>query len=218
MPVTGYTARTGRADLYFQYRHNSPNNRRIDPSPSNIIDIYILTKQYAADYLAWIQDNTHQLAEPEAPSSEILRTQYSLLENYKMVSNSLIYNTVKFKPIFGAKAATELQATFKVVKNPNIIVSDNDIKSSVIAAINDYFNLDNWDFGETFYFSELSAYLHQTLAPNIASIIIVPVNNTSPFGSLMQINVDYNEIVVSSATVDNVQIISSITAAQIGQI
>jgi hypothetical protein len=217
-PITGYTARTGRADLYFQYRHNSPNNRRIDPSPSNIIDIYILTKQYAADYLAWIQDNTHQLTEPVAPSSETLRTQYSLLENYKMVSNSLIYNTVKFKPIFGAKAATELQATFKVVKNPNIIVSDNDIKSSVIAAINDYFNLDNWDFGETFYFSELSAYLHQTLAPNIASIIIVPVSSASPFGSLMQINVDYNEIVVSSATVDNVQIISSITAAQIGQI
>ena len=88
----------------------------------------------------------------------------------------------------------------------------------MIAAINTYFALSNWDFGETFYFSELSAYLHSTLAPNIASVVIVPASESSAFGSLMQINAEYNEIIVSAATVDNVQIISAITAAQINQI
>jgi hypothetical protein len=34
----------------------------------------------------------------------------------------------------------------------------------------------------------------------------------------MQINADVNEIIISAATVDNVQIISAITAAQINQI
>ena len=64
--------------------------------------------------------------------------------------------SAKFKPIFGSRAALALQAKFKIVKNSNIVISDNDIKASVITAINTYFNLNNWDFGETFYFSELS--------------------------------------------------------------
>ena len=215
--VTGYTAKVGRQDIYFQYRHNSPNYRRIDPSPNNIIDLYILTKQYSEDYVAWIQDTSGSVIQPTAPTAESLRLDFSTLDDYKSISDTLIYNPAKFKPIFGSKAALNLQATFKVVKNPNIVVSDNDIKTSVVAAINDYFDVANWDFGETFYFSELSAYLHSTLAPNIASIVIVPSSESSTFGSLLQINTEYNEIIVSAATVDNVQIISAITAAQINQ-
>jgi hypothetical protein len=120
--------------------------------------------------------------------------------------------------VFGSKAEASLQATFKVVKNPNLTISDNEVKTSVIAAINAYFNIDNWDFGETFYFSELSAYLHQVLAPNVSSITIVPSSSSSVFGSLLQINANFNEIITSSATVDNVDIIPAITAAQLNQV
>jgi len=215
--IFDYTAKIGRQDLYFQYRHNSPNYRRIDPSPNNIIDLYILTKQYATDYQAWIQDTSNSLAQPVAPTGDILSIEYALLNNYKCVSDTIIFNPAKFKPIFGSKASINLQATFKVVKNPNIVISDNDMKTSVIGAINSYFDVSNWDFGETFYFSELSAYLHSVLAPTIASIIIVPASENSVFGSLMQINSEYNEIIISAATVDNVQIISAITAAQLNQ-
>jgi hypothetical protein len=215
--TTEYLAKVGRQDIYFQYRHNSPNYRRIDPSPSNIIDLYMLTKQYATDYTSWIRDTSNTVEEPELPSSESLSLEFGGLEKYKSLTDTIIYNPAKFKPIFGAKAPANLQATFKVVKNSSVVVSDNDIKTSVIAAINAYFDVANWDFGETFYFSELSAYLHNTLAPNIASVIIVPASETSVFGSLMQINAEYNEIIVSAATVENVQIISAITAAQINQ-
>jgi hypothetical protein len=117
--------------------------------------------------------------------------------------------------LFGEKAPLSLRAVFKVVKNASINISDNDIKSSVIDAINKYFAIDNWEFGETFYFSELSAYLHSSLTPNVSSIIIVPADPTSMFGSLYQINAEANEILVSCATVDNVQVIDAITAAQI---
>ena len=133
------------------------------------------------------------------------------------MSDTIIYNTVKFKPIFGDKAISELRATFKIVKNPNITISDNDIKSQVITAINSYFDIANWDFGETFYFSELSAYLHNKLTPNVSSIIIVPSTGTAQFGNLYQINAEANEIIVSAATVDNVEIITAITAAQLNQ-
>ena len=110
-----------------------------------------------------------------------------------------------------------MQATFKVVKNPNVSVSDNDIKSGVVSALNAYFATANWDFGDTFYFSELSTYLHNKLAPNVSSIIIVPNSTDIAFGGLLQINSNPNEIMVSAATADNVQIISAITAAQINQ-
>jgi hypothetical protein len=219
--VSGYAARVGRQDIYFQHRHNSPNDRRIDPSPNNIMDLYILTKQYSNDYIAWIQDTTGAVSEPPLPTNEELKMAYgsgpTSLENYKALSDTIIYNAGRYKPLFGAKAPTQLQATFKVVKNSNVIISDNDVKTSVIDAINIYFDTSNWDFGETFYFSELSTYLHNALAPNIASIIIVPSNASLAFGNLMQINANPDEILISAATVDNVEIISSITAAQLNQ-
>jgi len=216
-PITGYVAKVGRQSLYFQYRHNSPNNRRIDPSPNNIIDLYILTQQYATDYLAWVQDTSGLISQPTAPTSEELDTNYSGLDNYKAISDTIIYNPAAFKPIFGAKADPTLQANFLVIKNPNVVVSDNEVQSQVIAAINTYFDIANWDFGETFYFSELAAYLHQQLVPNVASITIVPANQSSVFGSLMQVNCNINEIITSAATVQNVQIITAITAAQLNQ-
>ena len=216
--TTDYKYKYGRSSLYFQYRHNSPNYRRIDPSPSNIIDLYLLTKSYEKDYRTWIQDNTGTIVEPIRPTTEELRLQFSSLENYKSVSDAIIYNCAKFKPIFGRKAPAALQAVFRVIKNTSTNVSDNDIKSNVINAINTYFDINNWDFGETFYFSELSAYLHSVLAPNISSIIIVPANNSvegTQFGSLFQINAEADEIIVSSATVDNVELITDINATNL---
>jgi hypothetical protein len=215
--LTNYSAKIGRQNIKFQYRHNSPNQRRIDPSPNNIMDLYILTKSYATDYTAWIQDTSNRLVEPIPPSSEELKSEFSSLENYKAISDTIIYNSAKFKPLFGSKAESNLRAKFKVVKNPNVIISDSDVKTSVIAAINNYFDINNWDFGETFYFSELSAYLHNTLTPNIASVIIVPGNTAISFGNMYQVNAQADEIIVSAATVDDVEIINSITAAQINQ-
>jgi hypothetical protein len=213
--VTNYIARLGRQSLQFQYKHNAPNNRRIDPSPNNLIDFYILTKTYSNDYFAYITDTSDRVAEPVAPTIDDLKTEFGSIEAYKTISDSIIYNPAVFKPLFGAKANASLRATFKVIKNSNVNISDNEIKSQVIAAINTYFDINNWDFGETFYFSELSAYLHTALVPNVSSIVIVPSNAGSQFGTLYQIDADPNEILVSAATVDNVQIISAITAAQL---
>jgi hypothetical protein len=167
--------------------------------------------------MSWIQDTSNTVVEPISPTSVELELEFSNLDSYKSISDTIIYNSAKFKPIFGSKAEANLQATFKVVKNPNINISDNDVKSSIIAAINTYFDINNWDFGDTFYFSELSAYLHSTLAPNISSIIIVPASSNNVFGSLFQINADFNEIIISAATVTNIEIITTITAAQLNQ-
>jgi len=117
--------------------------------------------------------------------------------------------------LFGIEAASELQAIFKVVKNTTVDISDSQVKSRLIAAINTYFDINNWDFGETFFFSELSAYLHQQLVPYVSSIIIVSKDGNNRFGSLFQINSESNEILTSAATVADVEIITAITAAQL---
>lgn len=214
--VTNYVAKIGRSGLYFQYRHNSPNYRRIDPSPNSIIDLYILTKAYDTDYRAWVLDNTGKVTKPEAPTGEELRIQFSELENYKCVTDAIVYNAAKFKPLFGKKASPDLQATFKVIKNPSLTLSDSEIRAQVLAVINAYFQTTNWDFGDTFYFSEMSAYLHASLTPLISSVIIVPNDANLTYGALQQIASAPDEILVSAATVDNIEIISSITAAQLG--
>jgi hypothetical protein len=219
--LNNYVAEIGRQQLQFQYRHSSPNDRRIDPAPNNIVDLYILTTDYSANYLSWIQDTSGMVSQPSLPTNDELKTEYGTgsnsLENYKAISDTLVYNPGKYKPLFGAKADSSLQATFKIVKNPNVSVSDNDVISGTIAAINQYFDTSNWSFGDTFYFSELSTYLHNALAPNVASVIIVPTSVNVAFGGLLQINSNPDEVMVSAATADNVQIISAITAAQINQ-
>jgi hypothetical protein len=212
---TSYIARIGRPSLYFQYRHNAPGNRRIDPSPSNLIDLYILTKDYDTNYRTWALDATGTVIEPATLTSESLRLEFNDLENYKSVSDAIIYNSARFKLLFGNKANPVLQATFKVIKNSNINLSDSEIRSQVLAYINAFFATSNWDFGETFYFTELATYIQQALVPNISSIVIVPNSQTQVYGALQQITSAPNEIFLSCATADNIEVISSITAAQL---
>jgi hypothetical protein len=215
--LTGYIAYTGRQDLYYQYRHNSPNTRRVDPSISNIVDLYVLTSSYDASYREWIYDTSNTVTQPVAPTNTELSVSFSELNNVKAISDTIVFQSAVYKPIFGDKAISNLQAVFKVVKNPNLNISDADVKTSVVNAINNYFDVTNWDFGETFYFSELAAYLHKTLSPNIASVIIVPKDTSIKFGSLQQINSEPNEIIISAATVDNIEIITAVTASQLNQ-
>ena len=53
---TDYYARRGRSNLSFQYKHNAGQETRIDPSVSNIIDIYLLERTYDNLYRIWLQD------------------------------------------------------------------------------------------------------------------------------------------------------------------
>jgi hypothetical protein len=213
--LPGYSYRTGRGQLYFQYRHNSPNNRRIDPSPNNIIDLYVLTKNYDNEFRSWIQDSSGKVARPLAPTSNELSLEFSSIEQYKPVSDALLFNSAKFKVLFGEKADEQLRAKFKVVKGTLATVSDSEIKSRMIEAINLYFALGNWEFGDTFYFSDLSTYLHTSLAGAISSVVLVPVNSQQVFGSLYQVNSGPDEIFISAATVDDIEVIPALTLTQL---
>ena len=207
---TEYLAYYGRQDLIFQYRHNASDSRRIDPAASNLIDSYILTRSYDESYRQYITDYTGTLTEPAQIDSVTLNSTYNQLLNLKMISDEMILNSGIYKPLFGARAVDALQANFQIVKNPNSSVSDNELKSRVVEQINNYFSLDNWDFGQTFYFSELSAYLHAKLGTDLSSIILIPTSPNSVFGNLYEIRSQPNEILINAATVDNIQVVSGV--------
>ena len=207
---SSYLAFTGRQNVVFEYQHNAENTRRIDPAATNLIDTYILTRSYDEAYRNYVLDNTGIVAKPANLDSVTLNSSYSALFNYKMLSDEMILNAGVYKLLFGSKAISSLQANFQVVKTPNTTLSDTEIKSRVIDAINTYFSLDNWDFGDTFYFSELSAYLHNQLSGFISSVILIPVDTSTSFGNLYEILCQPNEIFLSAATVDNVQVVSGV--------
>lgn len=211
---TEYKAYIGREQLSFQYIHSADYDQRIDPSVSNIIDTYVLTRSYDSRYRQWLAGS---LAEkPLPPSSDDLYFNYGKnINSIKSLSDEVIYHPVKYKVLFGSKANTNLQATFKVVKNEEIVTNDNELKSEIILSINQFFALENWDFGERFYFTELATYIMNQLSPKISSIVIVPDALANYFGSLYEIRSENDEIFISGATVDDVEIISAITASRL---
>jgi len=211
--TTDYIARRGRSSISFQYKHFAGQETRIDPSVSNIVDIYLLERTYDNLFRIWLQDGG---TKPATSTQDQLRINYSgVLNPLKSLSDQIIYHPVKYKILFGTQADEELQATFKVVKNPKTNVTDSVIKTRVIAAINEFFALDNWDFGDTFYFTELAAYIHNQLAPDLLTAVIVPNQSGQGFGSLFQIDSAADEIFISGATVDDVTIISALGANQL---
>jgi hypothetical protein len=210
-----YTAVVGRRNLKFQYTHNASVDRRIDPSTSNIIDIYLLIRSYDESYRIYLVGGTD--IEPVAPTSDALRTTFgTALSSIKSISDDIIYHPVKYKVLFGSKADPKLQAVFKIVKNQNRSINDNDLKVRVITAINDFFDINNWDFGDRFYMGELTTYILNTVAPDLANIVIVPKQSNQSFGSLFEIQSRSDEILISAATVDDIEIVSAITASEIG--
>jgi hypothetical protein len=210
-----YKAVIGRRNLKFQYVHNASVDRRIDPSSSNIMDIFLLTRSYDDAYRIWLAGGTS--IEPEAPTTDSLRISFGTnLSQIKSISDEIIYHPVKYKVLFGDKADPKLQAIFKVVKNPNQSINDNDLKVRIITAINEFFDINNWDFGDRFYMSELTTYILNSLAPDLSNIVIMPKQTNQVFGSLFEIQSKSDEILISGATVDNVNIVKSITAAEIG--
>jgi len=212
--TTEYRAFVGRDLLKFQYVHAADESARIDPAATNIIDVFMLTKSYDAQYRLWLSGEL--ATRPLPPSSDALYINFnSSLGKIKAISDEIIYHPVKYKNLFGSKADMSLQATFKVVKNTSLVISDNDIKTGVVNATKEFFAIENWDFGDTFYFGELATYIMTKMSPKIANIVLVPNNQNLAFGSLYEIKSNPDEIFATSISVDNVEIISEITAARL---
>ena len=210
-----FVARIGRQDLYFQYRHNSPLTSRIDPGSTNIIDVYVVTNEYYTAYQNWLRDVTGTVTEPSPPTINELNLAYAGLNTYKMISDNLILNSVDFQPLFGRKADAALRATIKVIQNSQSTASNSEIRNLVVSTMETYFDLAAWNFGDTFYFSELAAYIHQQIGDIVSSVVLVPLNPQKSFGDLYEIRSAPNQIFVNGATVNDIEVITALTSTNL---
>ncbi|ASV44254.1 hypothetical protein PBI_SCTP2_239 [Salicola phage SCTP-2] len=211
-----YSAYIGRSftendPMIFKWRHYASSDQRIDISIGNIIDMYVLTRSYDTAVRLWLKNREDIAYFPEVPTSNEIKNNLGFIEKNKSTSDQIIYVPAQYKLLFGEEAEPEYQATFKVIRLPGSNLTDNEIKSRIIDAINEYFNIDNWDFGSGFYYTELSSFIHTQLVGEIKSVVIVPRMDESRFGELFEIRSEPNELFLSTAKVDNVEIVKTYT-------
>jgi hypothetical protein len=204
------TSQPLQQDSVIRWQHVAPKDVRIDPSISNVVEMIVLTTSYYNQVKTYLrQPGVTNF--PLEPMSSELAIEFEGLNEYKSASDTIVYRSAKFKLLFGPYAEQAYQAKFRVVKLSNNI-SDNELKSQIITAINNYFEAENWEFGETFYFTELSSYIHQRLGSAIGSIVILPKNTSGAFGDMFSVRAEPNELFASTATVADIEIVEKISS------
>ena len=202
--------------LDFMWQHFTPHSNLIDPSTTNIHDAYIMTNGYYLSSLDYVNGVTN--VEPTPPTPFELRTSYSYLLKNKMLSDTVVLHSGKFKFLFGELADQKNRAKFRVVRSPSSNIPNERIKSEVISVVNSYFDIQNWDFGDTFYATELLSLIHQRLSTHISSVVLVPTYSANSFGSLFTIESGFDEILQSAAKVTDVEIVQALTPSTLRQI
>jgi hypothetical protein len=223
LPVetTDYYVRNGRSagqntaliendEIIIKWKHVAPKDVRIDPSISNVVEMLVLTNNYFDEIKKYKKVPGTEF--PLSPTPAQLSTEFAKLNEFKSASDTLVYKSAEFKLLFGTDAETNDQAKFRIVKLAGSTMSDNEIKSKVIEAFNTFFAIENWEFGETFYFTELSSYVHQRLGSNIGSIVIIPKNSAGSFGDLFQIKAEPHEMFLNTAKVSDIEIVEKINS------
>ena len=135
-----------------------------------------------------------------------------------MLSDTVVMHPGKIRLLFGSLAEPQLRAKFKVVKRPASTMTNERIKEELLNVINVYFDISNWDFGNTFYATELIAMMHQRLPTDIASVVLVPLYSANSFGDLFTVECGFDEILQSAAQLSDIDIVEALTPTTIRQV
>lgn len=198
----------GVYNLNFLWLHITPNYHLIDPCPSNIIDTYIITRGYYTNLVSWLAGLTDEV--PELPTPFDLRNDYGYLINNGMISDANVLQPGNFKLIIGQKASSSLRATLNVVQKTSSTMTANQLKLSIVNAVNAFFDITFWDFGQSFYFQQLATFIGNSLPADVASVVLVPVNPANIFGDLFQILAQEGEIIKASVSVNDIVLVDSL--------
>lgn len=210
-----YRRLRGRTDFNFAWYHSAERFNLIDPSQSNIIDIFVVPRGYYTELLDWLNDEL--TVEPTPPSSLELRTTYGYLLDSKMISDTVVLHPGEFKLLFGSKADPGLQATFKVIRPTSGKLTDNQVKTRIVGVVQEFFDVNVWEFGETFYFTELAAAIHNDLRSEIDSVVLVPLAANDQFGDLFEVVAREDEILQADIGVEDIEIVQAYTSQVLRQ-
>lgn len=207
---------TGDAGLDFMWQHFAPHTNIIDPSVTNIHDAFVLTQGYYDSVINYLRGLS--VVAPTVPTPLDLRNSYAYLLENKMLSDTVVLHPGKLRLLFGNLAEPQFRAKFKVVRNPAGSLTNERVKEELLSTINTYFDITNWDFGETFYATELIAMLHTRLPTEIASVVLVPIYSMNSFGDLFTVNCGFDEILQSAAQLADIEIVEALTPTVIRQV
>jgi len=210
-----YKREYGRYPLNFAWFYTTPRFHLVDPAASNIIDIFIITAGYYQGITRWLENKSE--TKPDLPTPLDLRTAYNELIKSAMISDTVILQPGKFKILFGSRAIPELQTIFKVIRPTNNNLTDNEVKVRIVDVIKKFFTIADWDFGSTFFFTEMAASIHAELGGEINSVVLVPSFTTDQFGDLFQVQAREDEIFIADISTQDIEIIQSFTPENIRQ-
>jgi hypothetical protein len=172
-----YRRVVGRAGLDFLWQHFSPSANLIDPSTSNIHDMYVLTRGYYGMMQQWV--NGQLSSKPVEPTPFELRNTYRELLQNKMVSDTVVMHSGRIKFILGQKSDPEDRVVVKVTKSPVARLTNSQIALEIMNVVTRFFDIQNWDFGQTFYTTQLIGLIHQRLATEIVSVAFMKLSDTT---------------------------------------
>jgi hypothetical protein len=209
--VVRYPGRTG---LNFLWQHFTDQFEIINPARTNITDLYVVTKQYYTDHTRWLQSNSTQ---PTLPSVQSLNLAYSKYIQKAMMSDEIVLRPGKFKTLFGAKSDPTLRAVIQLVLAGGQQAAKDSIKQEIVALVRQYFDIANVQFGDTFFFSNLSAYLHANSKYTLGSVLLVPLYPGYQFGDLYELTAAPDEIFVADISLSDIQIVDQLNASNLRQ-
>lgn len=210
-----YKRSRGREKINFLWLHQTPQYHLVDPSMTNIHDVFLIQKGYYNDFVSWLNGTGEK---PTPPTPLQLRNDYSQLLVNSMMSDTVVLHSGNFKLLFGDKSIPQLQAQLLVVKNPNSQLTDSQLKLNIVNAVNTFFEIDNWDFGKTFYYTQLSTAIHKAMPSDISTVVLVPLYPENYFGDMFQVNIGEDEIVQADIGIEDIVVTSNLNAVNLNQV
>jgi hypothetical protein len=206
VPTQLVDRRIGKGGLNFAWYHTAPRHHLINPSATNIIDMAIIQHSYYNDVVHWVDSGAIQ---PIAPTAYSLTQSYNYLLANKMISDSAVLYSGNIKILFGPKADPHLRAKVVIVKAPHTPLTNSQLTQQISKDIRTFFSPDLWELGESFSFSELAAWVHDSHAGDISSIILIPLSDIGSKGEMQQILAMEDEIFYPDLSGNTIEIVES---------
>jgi len=210
-----YNRYLGRYPLNFAWMHSTARLNLVDPAASNIIDIFITSSGFYTGMQRWLQGKTD--IQPTPPTPLELRTTYATLLENKMISDTVVLQSGNFKILFGPKATPQLRSVFKIVRPTGTLLTDNQVKVRIVEVVRKFFDINDWEYGEKFYFTEMASAIHADIGPEIDSFVLVPLYANNRFGDMFQITAAENELFLPDINTTDIEIVQSLTPSNIRQ-
>lgn len=206
----------GKNKLNFMWSHTTSQLNLVDPATTNIHDMFIVTRSFYTQYSRWLFGEISN--PPSIPTSQHLRNSYGELLDSKMLSDTVILHPGKLKLLIGSKANPELRAKIKIIRSENRTLTDNQVKIRVVNIVRDFFNVEQWEFGEQFFYTELDTKIQSEMPSEISSTVLVPTSSAHVFGDLYQVFATEDEILQVHIDVTDIEIVESFNATNLRQI